>query len=358
MIFDVSTLLKSATDYLGVFFYFVPSNRYTALCTLSDGALLLPNLPSTPATSVPSGLKHPPTSRLQSSTSHSHLPGRDATEKLRKRQRPATSSTTAQNPDRNTFSSASTPPRKRNNDQDVIDLMSPDEKKVSKPKSFPYSHTADDSLLLSSPDSSHTSPRTSTLSTVQYRYGQKATKPSSASTTKTTGRNRNETRLFLDEESSSDDDDDFAFPSISGQNKCSTSAEDRYQNDLDRAIRASLEGISPKAVYSKPTTAYNDAESPNRKPAARKVSNDSIVNTSNSTAAITAIGAAKKNTRHTSLQSDSSTNSSPGGLSLSSEDGHSVASKNQMENESPGDLRTRVAQKLHREVIEIDCDSD
>ena len=356
------------------FFFFVPSDSYTALCTLSDGALLLPNLPSTtttnnehskkkPATKhVSSGLQQTPTSRLLTSTSQ--LPGRDAIEKPQKRQRLATSSTTAQktNPDRKTLSSASTPPRKRNNDQDVIDLMSSDEKQLSKAKTFPYSHSADDSLLLSSPDSSHTSPRLSMLSTVRYRSkpnSQKETKPSSAPTPKITGKGRNETRFFLDEEeSSSDDDDDFDFPSISGQTKRSTSAESGYQNDLDRAIRASLEGTSSKVTCWESTTAREDADTPNRKPAARKVSNDSIVDAAKSATAITSNGAGKKSNHHTFLHRGSSTNNSPGAFSLSSEDGHSVASKNQIGNISPGDLRSRVAQKLHREVIEIDCDSD
>jgi len=354
------------------------SEAYTALCTLSDGALLLPNLPSTTATrnerskkksakQVSSELKQPPTSRSLPSTSQ--LAGRDATEKPQKRQRPANSETTAQkaNPDRKTLSSASapTPPRQRSNDQDVIDLMSPDEKEPSKSKSFSYSHNADDSLLLSSPGSSHSSPHLSTLSAAQYRSKKsspKTTNQSSKSTTTSTNKNRDTTRLLLDEDSSSDDgdDDDFDIPSISGKKKCSTSGEDRYRNDLDRAIRASLEGASSnqKVIFSESTTANKDSDTPNRKPAARKISNDSIVDTAKSAAAGTITGTAKKSTQHGFLDSDSNSSSSPGDLSLFSEDSHSVASKNQIENKSPGDLRSRVAQKLHREVIEIDSDSD
>lgn len=347
---------------------------YTALCTLGDGALLLPNLLAValekPAKSKTSEARTTTKSKKPAASNLKKPPPAAAVAAaaaFNERAAAATAAAAASNGGgrkRDGPMLASTPPRKHDAVPETIDLMTPNEKPAAKSKTvFISSNPMDDSFLLSSPDSSPVPPlgwKGTAARPTTAKDSSFAAKASSNPSASTKAEKRKGPKSFLlDGDSSTDDDDDGDFDlgnlavNKTMNNNSGVAAEDaQYQKDLDLAIRASL-GETPSPKHGNSSTSESSVARstprPDRKPAARKVSNDSSdrETASASTAAST---------------STQSSDSSPGDFSLSPHE-MTAATKKEETNSSKNDeaqcepmgsLRARLAQKLDREVIEID----
>lgn len=263
---------------------------------------------------------------------------------------------------RKTSDPALTPHRRAQQDDDVIDLMSPDEKLASKTNVFSSYNIADDSFFRSSPDSWDSSPDLSHFSLKkpqQQNMDLQANGKSIQSATQSTNKDSHVARLLMADDSSSvnsNNDDDFDIGRMATQKNISISEEDRDKSDLKTALCVGLEELSSKGknFKSRQDTARIDSYTLNRKPANRKVSNDSMFDGHNAISGPPKADVGKKYLCSSSC--DNSSKSSPGFFSLSSDEGNSTAGKEESGGGSLGDLRNRLADKLGREVIEIDSD--